>query len=126
MDGVHRYLRYTYDAAGNRTRVTHPDWVYFTSSYTALGRLTATYENGSYPLIRPTYASQGQRSYVTRGGGTAANATSSDYDPVSRPTRLSCAFHGAAPHPLSNLSIHPPRTSVQHHPYNHQHSRTTR
>src|SRR3546814_17376843 len=75
MDGVHRYLRYTYDAAGNRTRVTHPDWVYFTSSYNALGRLTATYENGSYPLIRPPYDSQGRRSYVTRGGGTDATAT---------------------------------------------------
>src|SRR3546814_17849149 len=75
MDGVHRYLRYTYDAAGNRTRVTHPDWVYFTSSYNALGRLTATYENGSYPLIRPTFDSQGRRSYVTRGGGPDATGT---------------------------------------------------
>ncbi|MEM9377547.1 MAG: RHS repeat-associated core domain-containing protein, partial [Pseudomonadota bacterium] len=57
-------LSYLYDAAGNRTRVTHPDGNYFTYDVDALSRPTFIRENGSAWLNQFTYDASARLSSV--------------------------------------------------------------
>ena len=90
MGGVTRTLAYQYDAAGNRTRITHPDSNYFGYDYDALGRLTYIRENGSAAM-----AYQGYYNHGGIAGRSLANGATSEwgYDGVQR---LSAMLHGLA------------------------------
>lgn len=84
MGGVIRTLTYQYDADGNRTRITHPDGVYFGYSYDALDRMANAVWNapgvGTVPFVAITYDAQGRRSDINR----ASSYTGYAYDPVGR------------------------------------------
>lgn len=83
--GASRTFSYQYDAAGNRTRLTHPDGTYFTYDHDTIGNVTAIRENGAASgvgvLAQYEYDSLGRRTKLTRGNGTF---TSYAPDPVSR------------------------------------------
>jgi YD repeat-containing protein len=72
-----RSLSYQYDAAGNKTRVTHPDGFYVQYAYDALNRMT-TAPPGSRTGVRA-------RAQVPNGATVLATTL---YDPVSRRTSL--------------------------------------
>lgn len=90
--GTSRTLAYEWDANGNRTRVTHPDGVYFTSTYDGLDRLSAILENGTTQVAAISYDSQGRRSGSTRGGVVSSYG----YDGMSRLNSLTDNLAGTA------------------------------
>jgi len=90
MGGVTRVLSYQYDAAGRRTRITHPDTNYFAYDFDAMGRLTYIRENGSTAM-----AYQGYYNHGGIAGRSLANGATSEwgYDGVRR---VSAMLHGLA------------------------------
>jgi RHS repeat-associated protein len=80
VGAVSRTLRYQYDANGNRTRITHPDDVYFDFDYDGRDRLVAIRENGGAARVSAIWDARGRRESETRGGV----ATSYRYDDLSR------------------------------------------
>jgi RHS repeat-associated protein len=90
MGGVTRTLTYQYDAAGNRTRITHPGGIYFTTDYDALGRPSWIWANGGAGMAYHGYYPHGGLA-----GRSFANGTTSQwgYDGAQR---LSLVMHGLA------------------------------
>lgn len=71
MDGVSRMLTYTHDAAGSRTRITHPDGTYFTTNHDGLGRPSWSFDATGYALHHYIYDAYGRlvaRSQGNSGG----------------------------------------------------------
>lgn len=81
MSGVSRTVAQSYDADGNRIRVTHPDGNYFTYDYDGLNRPITIKQNGTTQVAGYSYTSRGELGGSTRGAVT----TSLTYDYVSRP-----------------------------------------
>ena len=86
MAGTSRTLSHTYDADGNRLRITHPDGVYFDQNYDARDQLYQTFSSAP-SRYNPTLQSQldlmlydglGRRVSRMQGGQTYS------YDGVSR------------------------------------------
>lgn len=82
--GTSRTLSYLYDSAGRRSRVTHPDGVYFTYHYDAAGRLTSVKENGSADIENFLYDVLGRLTVA----GNSGFATSYGYDGIWRANSL--------------------------------------
>ncbi len=82
-NGGSRTLSYQYDIAGRRTRVTHPDGVYFTYDFSPAGQVTAVKEYASTNLVTYTYDGLGRATALNRANG---KNTTLSYDPVSRPS----------------------------------------
>lgn len=80
MGGVSRSVSYKYDAAGNRTRVTYPDTVYFTYAFDGASRMTSVSLNGATQVAAMTYDIQARPLTETRNNVT----TTFGYDPISR------------------------------------------
>lgn len=93
--GASRALGYQYDAAGNRTRVTHPDGQYFTYEYDPLSRLTGIRENGTTQIAGIGYDLLGRRNGLSTGNGLPTN-TLYDYDDVGRMNLLSHNVTGSS------------------------------
>jgi RHS repeat-associated protein len=69
MMGQARTLTFQYDANGNRTRITHPDQVYFRTSFDGIDRFDKAWWQGS-PDIQfadVNYYATGQRQSISRG-----------------------------------------------------------
>ncbi len=99
QSGAARDLNYLYDNEGNRTRITHPDGIFFAYSYDGLNRLTQITENNlTTTVVSVAYDAQGRRKTLTRGGATGAGVTSTGYgyDDVSRLQTLTQAMDGTA------------------------------
>ncbi len=95
MGGTARTLGYVYDGAGRRTQVTHPDGIYFTTSYDALGRADIawwTNGGGTTQFMNIDYDAYGRRSTINR----ASSWTDYGYDDASRLTALTQRFAGNA------------------------------
>lgn len=80
MGGISRTLSFQYDAASNRTRVTHPDGTFITYEYDAAAAPTAVRENGGAVLASFAYDGAGRRYSL----GFAGGATTYGYDAISR------------------------------------------
>jgi RHS repeat-associated protein len=104
LGGVSRTISYQHDLNGNRTRITHPDGMYFTYTHDNLDRVTELKENGSTSLATLTYDVRGRRSGLSRTGGPA---TAYGYDPISRLASLSHDFAGSASSQTFNFSYNP-------------------
>lgn len=95
MDSASRTLSYLYDAAGNRSRITHPDSAYFTYAYDGLNRLTLTQESGSTSLVGVSYAAHG--GLIARSGEAgAAGVTDLQYDGLQRPSVIAHNLPGSS------------------------------
>jgi YD repeat-containing protein len=66
MSGTSRTLSYQYDAAGNRTQITHPDGVSIQYNRDALGRIDTISNGGSANLIHAQYDPQGRTQTIQR------------------------------------------------------------
>ncbi|MBA4163082.1 MAG: hypothetical protein C0510_00395 [Erythrobacter sp.] len=97
MDGASRALAYQYDAAGNLTRITHPDGNYFDYTPDVLGRMNTLTMNGTGSLIRPRFDTAGRLNYLDRWRTTAADwgaGTTFTYDAASRLASLVTEING--------------------------------
>lgn len=92
LDGQSRQLSYLYDAAGNRTRITHPDAAWFGYAHDALGRLGALSNSANHALVTPAYNNQGLLSSAARYG--TAHNQSFTYDTMGRLATLGIAGGG--------------------------------
>ena len=92
MGGVGRTLAYQYDAASNRTRVTHPDGTFFTYEYDSAAAPMAVRENGGTLLASFSYDSAGRRSSL----GFAGASTTYGYDPANRLASLAHDLAGTS------------------------------
>jgi RHS repeat-associated protein len=92
MGGVTRTLGYTYDAAGNRLTLTHPDGTWFGAMYDARGRQTYLHANGTLALANMFFAPHGAPSALGRPG----IASWIGYDAVQRPATLAIAAYTPA------------------------------
>jgi len=99
MGTFSKTLSSTYDAAGNRVQLTHPDNNSFAYCYDALGRLSGIGQGASCtttPLESFTYGTNGLVS--KRAEGTGASGVSSatyGYDDIGRLTSQSDVFASA-------------------------------
>jgi RHS repeat-associated protein len=82
MFSVSRTLAYQYDIEGNRTRITHPDGLYFTYNRDGLNRMCTIGENAAAPACSTTdpaaalvvhYSPEGRRLDITRAGGSVTS-----------------------------------------------------
>src|ERR1051325_3323650 len=96
MGGVARTLAYQYDAAGNRTRITHPDGTYFVYTYDSLSRPTYLSTATGWALNQ-NYYDHGAPWITSRVTGTASGWF---YDAIQRPSALGfypvTSAHGVA------------------------------
>lgn len=94
LGGYSRTLGYQYDLAANRTRITHPDGVYFSTVYDDTSRMrTASWWSpaaGTVPFLTITYDAFGRRSDINRG----SSYTGYGYDGLSRLSTQSQRFAG--------------------------------
>jgi YD repeat-containing protein len=98
-DGVSRTLSYTYDADGDRTRLTYPDGVSESFGYDGMDRQvaicegSATCTSATSPIITVAYNSQGLRASLSRGAAVAS--TTYTYDDALRLQAISHNLDGA-------------------------------
>jgi RHS repeat-associated protein len=81
MGGNTRTLTYQYDRDGNRTRITHPDTIYFNTTYDGLNRPLLVQANASTTIAGNEYYAHGDLWAVNRIG----QATEINYDNLQRP-----------------------------------------
>jgi YD repeat-containing protein len=93
MDGVSRPLSYQWDAGGRRTRVTHPDGIWFDYAYDPAGRLTGVYHFYGALMQSFIYDGAGRLWATARAAG---NGTVFGYDALSRPASLSHDMPGTS------------------------------
>lgn len=89
MGGTSRTLSYQYDAAGARSRVTHPDGQFIVYNRDGLGRIYYTTLNNVTPLFHPQYFAQGGPSVLFRLNASTAgwdSPTGYGYDSGARLT----------------------------------------
>lgn len=85
MNGVSRTLSYQYDAAGARTRVTHPDGQFTQIYRDNFGRIYYTALNASVPQFHTPYDNLGRQSATWRWTGGGWNApTGYGHDGMNR------------------------------------------
>jgi RHS repeat-associated protein len=109
MGGTARTLSYQYDADGNRTRITHPDGVYFTSAYDGLDRDNAaswTTSAGTTSFLTIGYDSLERRSTMN-AGPSATGGTDYLYDGASRLSSLGQRFSAGAGNVTQTLGYNP-------------------
>jgi len=68
-----RSLSYTYDAAGNRTKVGWPNGYSANYAYDALNRVNTIKENNLATLATYAYDTAGRRASITLGNGTVTS-----------------------------------------------------
>jgi RHS repeat-associated protein len=95
MGGTARTLAYQWDAAGNRTRITHPDDAWFDLAHDALGRPFYLSQTGSLGLMFTSYTPAGLPNATSRGNDSLSPY---DYDPIQRMNYLGHWF----PNPAGN------------------------
>jgi RHS repeat-associated protein len=101
-------LTSTWDVAGNRTRLTHPDGFYVDQDYLVTGELQHIRENGASSgvgvLATYAYDDLGRRTSVTRGNGTSTSYT---FDNASRLTQIADDLSGTTYDQTFGFSYNP-------------------
>ncbi len=93
MGTFSKTLTRLYDEDGNRTRLTHPDGVYFTTAYDGLDRMNHadwTTAAGTTPFVDIAYDAAGRRSDIARGSSSGEYA----YDDMDGLSALGLRFAG--------------------------------
>jgi RHS repeat-associated protein len=109
MDGFSRTLSQSYDAGGNRTRLTYPDGNYVNYYRHASGALYFTDFNSGLPLFYPAPDVFGRTAVVYRYNPSCGwcPATWLDYDNVSRLTSYSHSFSSSSHNTTTALGYNP-------------------
>lgn len=103
MGGTSRTLSYQYDKNSNRTRITHPDNVYFGYAFDGINRINKATENAS-DLITLTYRPNGKRHTLARAG---SGTTTYTFDDVSRLDSLGQDFLGTTNDVTNSFTYNP-------------------
>ncbi|CAM3231693.1 hypothetical protein SPAN111604_11970 [Sphingomonas antarctica] len=107
MSGISRTLSYAYDAASNRSRLTHPDGTYFDFTYDDGARMTGsswyTPATGTVPYFGMSYDDLGRRTTTAR----ASSATPYGYDLLGRLSSQTEMFAGGAGNVTTNFTFNP-------------------
>ncbi len=109
-DGVSRTLGYLYDAAGKRTRITHPDNIYFTYARNAVGGLDQINLNASTPLVKPILDPAGRLNRLDRwrtSPGDWLARTTFGYDSVARLASIATDASGTSYDNTTSLAYNP-------------------
>tara|TARA_R110002124_G_scaffold243235_1_gene408339 strand:+ start:48601 stop:52800 length:4200 start_codon:yes stop_codon:yes gene_type:complete len=107
MGGTSRALSFQYDAAGARTRLTHPDGQYVDYSRDVLERLTSASMNTTL-LFQPQYDQQGRTTALNRRNGAVwASPTSFAYDSASRLASLTHDVAGTTYDATASFTYNP-------------------
>jgi RHS repeat-associated protein len=93
MGGTTRTLSYQWDAASNRTRITHPDSTWFDLAHDALNRPVYLSQTSSFGLMFTSYTPAGLPNASSRGNESLSPY---DYDPIQRLNYLGHWFPNAA------------------------------
>jgi RHS repeat-associated protein len=104
MSGSARTLSFQYDAASNRTRITHPDSAYAAYVYDGMGRLSAVWELTNIAIATYAYNAAGERASAAYYSG---GSSSWSYDNVARLTSLSHDLVGTTYDQTLGLSYNP-------------------
>jgi RHS repeat-associated protein len=102
MGGFSKALAMTYDEAGNRSQLTHPDGQAFTYAYDALGRLSGVYEGAgtSVPLDQFSYNARG---LIAGRSERFGSGVTYGYDTLGRLNSQSDSYVGGA----GNVTVSP-------------------
>jgi RHS repeat-associated protein len=92
MGGVTRTLSYTYDTAGNRLSITHPDGTWFGMWYDGLNRQYYIHANNTLGMAMLYFAQHGAISAIGRVG----IASYIGYDAAQRPATLAISAYTPA------------------------------
>jgi RHS repeat-associated protein len=103
MGSASRMLKYQYDANGNRTRITHPDDVYFSEEHDRLDRPLELRQQGGTSYVSTRWNARGERETQTRAGV----ATSYEYDGLSRLTLLKDELAGTGQDVQTTFTYNP-------------------
>jgi uncharacterized protein RhaS with RHS repeats len=103
MAGTSRTIGHLYDAAGNRTRITHPDGAWLAYEHDGANRFRLLRENSGDALATYTFDWLGRRSGLTSGG----TASSFGYDPAGRLNGLGHNLAGTAGDQTIGLTYNP-------------------
>lgn len=116
MDGSSRTLGYQYDAAGNRTRITHPDSNYFDYFRHGSGAFSSVSLNGTAPLFQTVYDAIGRPSALQRyrPGVGWGQATTYGYDALSRLASLTHDPNNATHDVTTTFAYNPASQIVSH------------
>lgn len=101
--GTSRTLTYEYDQDGNRTRVTHPDGIFFAYQYDLLNRPTRILENGGVIIAGFSYDSTGDRTGLTRESAVSSYT----YEGSGRLATVSDDLSGTTRDNLTSLAYNP-------------------
>jgi RHS repeat-associated protein len=108
--GLTRTLTSAYDVGSRRTRLTHPDGIYFDMQYDPAARLTAALwtapGSSNYSFLSQSYDSLGRRTLASRGA-PAVGRTSYAYDALSRLTTQGQVFAGGTNNVSHGFSYNP-------------------
>jgi RHS repeat-associated protein len=104
MGGITRTLAYQWDAASNRTRITHPDDAWFDLAHDALGRPVYLSQTSSLGLMFTSYTPAGLPNASSRGNDSLSPY---DYDPIQRMNYLGHWFPNAAGNGLWTYARNP-------------------
>lgn len=102
MGGVSRTLSYLYDAAGNRTRVTHPDGYWFSASYDSGNRMTALGDSQPAGVVGLYYDNVGRRTSRSSGSWTYYG-----FDGIGRLNSLQEVMSGGTGNIATGFSYNP-------------------
>lgn len=103
MDGATRQLTYQYDNNGNRTRITHPDNIYFSYTFDGINRVNGATEHGA-SLITLTYRPNGLRYTLSRAG---SGTTTYAFDDIYRLQSIEQNFYGTSNDLNNSFSYNP-------------------
>ena len=101
LAGTSRTLGFSYDNAGNRLRITHPDDQFFDASYDAVSRLTSVRQTDGQTIETPTYDAQGYQ--TGRFGGLASYG----HDAIGRVSSLGIDLAGTGQDLTTGLAYNP-------------------
>jgi RHS repeat-associated protein len=103
--GASKTLSFAYDADGNRTRLTHPDGMYFSTNYDGLDRASqGAFVNGS-PNAFFTYVYNSLGSRTLRA--VASSSIGYSYDSVQRLSGLTQSFPNSASNVNQTFAYNP-------------------
>jgi YD repeat-containing protein len=101
---VSRVLEYRYDLNGNRTRVIHPDGVFFEYGFDGLNRATSVSESGTSTLLNIEYRADGKRGRVLRPSAATTNYA---FNNANRLASINHDFAGTADDFTNTFSYNP-------------------
>jgi RHS repeat-associated protein len=106
MDGTARTISSSYDAAGDRTRLSATSGYVMNFTYDTAGNMTSLVDGNNQTVVQLSYDTAGRRQTLALGPG-ASSPTSYGYDASNHLTSLSHTIASTAGYEASTLAYNP-------------------